>query len=93
MIRLLAAALAAWAIAGAAPASAASRIEEIVSPGGIKAWLVRETSVPIVALASSSPLKSVFCFRTGLLTTPTTTFSKTREARVMMSRWPLVTGS
>ena len=50
MIRLLAAALAAWAIAGAAPASAASKIEEIVSPGGIKAWLVRETSVPIVAL-------------------------------------------
>src|SRR6185503_13304892 len=50
LARLYGAALAAWAIAGAAPASAASKIEEIVSPGGIKAWLVRETSVPIVAL-------------------------------------------
>jgi len=31
-------------------AQAASKIEAITSPGGIKAWLVREASVPIVAL-------------------------------------------
>jgi len=31
-------------------AEAASKIEAITSPGGIKAWLVREASVPIVAL-------------------------------------------
>ena len=34
----------------AGPAPAASKIEPIVSPGGIKAWLVREPSVPMVAL-------------------------------------------
>ncbi len=34
----------------AAPVSAASKIEAIVSPGGIKAWLVREPAVPMVAL-------------------------------------------
>src|ERR1700733_3064066 len=38
-------------------------------------------------------LKSVFCVRTRLLTTPTTTRSKTFEVLVMMSMWPLVTGS
>jgi zinc protease len=38
------------ALAFAAPADAASKIEPIVSPGGIKAWLVREPSVPMVAL-------------------------------------------
>ncbi len=32
------------------PAPAASKIEAITSPGGIKAWLVREPSVPMVAL-------------------------------------------
>jgi len=37
-------------IAFAGSASAASKIEEIVSPGGIKAWLVRDTSVPLLAL-------------------------------------------
>ena len=31
-------------------ASAASKIEPIVSPGGIKAWLVREQTVPMVAV-------------------------------------------
>jgi zinc protease len=31
-------------------ANAASKIEAITSPGGIKAWLVREASVPVVAL-------------------------------------------
>ena len=51
MIKLAGAALAAAiALALAAPANAASKIEPIVSPGGIKAWLVREPSVPMVAL-------------------------------------------
>lgn len=51
MIRLAGAALAAAiALTLAAPADAASKIEPIVSPGGIKAWLVREPSVPMVAL-------------------------------------------
>lgn len=31
-------------------ADAASKIEAITSPGGIKAWLVREASVPVIAL-------------------------------------------
>jgi zinc protease len=51
VIRLAGAALAAAiALTLAAPADAASKIEPIVSPGGIKAWLVREPSVPMVAL-------------------------------------------
>jgi len=41
---------AAISLSAASPASAASKIEAIVSPGGIKAWLVREPSVPMVAL-------------------------------------------
>ena len=41
----------------------------------------------------SSAVNSVFCLRTGWLTTPTITRSNTREVRVMMSTWPLVTGS
>jgi zinc protease len=41
---------AAVSLAFAGPAPAASRIEAIVSPGGIKAWLVREPAVPMVAL-------------------------------------------
>lgn len=51
MIKLIGAALAAaltLACTGTAPA--ASKIEAIVSPGGIKAWLVREPSVPMVAV-------------------------------------------
>jgi zinc protease len=51
VIKLAAAIVAAaltLAFPGAAPA--ASKIEPIVSPGGIKAWLVREQSVPMVAL-------------------------------------------
>jgi len=36
------------AFVGTAPA--ASKIEPIVSPGGIKAWLVREQAVPMVAI-------------------------------------------
>jgi len=48
--RLLAALVAAFTIAFASAACAESKIEQIVSPGGIKAWLVREQSVPMVAL-------------------------------------------
>ena len=36
--------------AGITAADAASKIQAIISPGGIKAWLVSEPSVPIVAL-------------------------------------------
>jgi len=53
VIKLASAALAAafaFALVPAAPADAASKIEAIVSPGGLKAWLVREPSVPMVAL-------------------------------------------
>jgi zinc protease len=49
--RLFAAALGiALTLATFAPAGAASKIEEIVSPGGIKAWLVRDNTVPMLAL-------------------------------------------
>jgi len=37
-------------LAGVTAAGAASKIQAITSPGGIKAWLVSEPSVPIVAL-------------------------------------------
>ena len=46
---LVAAALAMLALTTAAPASAMT-IEKIVSPSGIEAWLVREQSVPLIAL-------------------------------------------
>ena len=45
-----AAALAALSLLGIAPAASAMTIEKIVSPSGIEAWLVRELSVPLVAL-------------------------------------------
>jgi zinc protease len=35
---------------GAAPAMAAAKIERVVSPGGIEAWLVRDATVPLVAV-------------------------------------------
>ncbi len=44
------AALALAALSWAAPALAAVEIEEVTSPGGIEAWLVREPSIPFVAL-------------------------------------------
>ena len=51
MSRLFAAALGvALTLATLGPASAASKIEEIVSPGGIKLWLVRDSTVPMLAL-------------------------------------------
>lgn len=43
-------ALALLALFAAAPAASAMTIERIVSPSGIKAWLVREHAVPLVAL-------------------------------------------
>ena len=49
-MRLLAALLAALTFAFASAACAAGKIEPIVSPGGIKAWLARESSVPMVAV-------------------------------------------
>ena len=50
MKMLLGFAVATAVILGAAsPAPAANKVEAIVSPGGIKAWLVREPSVPMVA--------------------------------------------
>jgi len=45
---LLAMALA-WLAAAAQPA-AATKIERVVSPGGIEAWLVREPALPLVAI-------------------------------------------
>jgi zinc protease len=42
---------AALVIAG--PAQALTKIERVVSPGGIEAWLVREPSVPLIALEFS----------------------------------------
>ena len=41
---------AALAVLAALPVQAAVEIEEVTSPGGIKAWLVEEPSIPFVAL-------------------------------------------
>jgi zinc protease len=37
-------------VAWVAPALAAAKIERVVSPGGIEAWLVRDATVPLVAV-------------------------------------------
>lgn len=50
MNRLVSAFAIALTVAFAGTASAASKIEEIVSPGGIKAWLVRDNTVPLLSL-------------------------------------------
>lgn len=51
MTRVLAAlALAAVAFVATVPAASAMKIEKIVSPSGIPAWLVREQAVPLVTL-------------------------------------------
>lgn len=51
MTRTLAALVAAaFAFVAAVPAASAMNIEKIVTPAGITAWLVREHSVPLVAL-------------------------------------------
>lgn len=42
--------LVAACLALAPPAGAASKIERVVSPGGIEAWYVREPSIPILTL-------------------------------------------
>jgi zinc protease len=55
-LRLAGAALTA-ALFAASPAQAGTKIERVVSPGGIEAWLVRETTVPLVAME--------FAFRGG----------------------------
>ena len=55
----------AWLIAVGAslsPAQAATNIERVVSPGGIEAWLVREPSLPLVAID--------FAFRNGSAQVP-----------------------
>jgi zinc protease len=46
---MLLAVAAAWLAAAAQPASA-TKIERVISPGGIEAWLVREPSLPLVAI-------------------------------------------
>jgi zinc protease len=46
----ISAALAALALMAYAPGASAMTIEQIVSPAGIKAWLVREQTVPLVTL-------------------------------------------
>jgi zinc protease len=43
-------ALAAFAFVAAVPAASAMKIEKIVTPAGITAWLVRENTVPLVSL-------------------------------------------
>jgi zinc protease len=41
---------AAAGLALAVPAQAATKIERVVSPGGIEAWLVNDSSVPLIAM-------------------------------------------
>lgn len=51
MIRFLTSlALAGFAFLAAVPAASAMKIEKIVTPAGITAWLVRERAVPLVSL-------------------------------------------
>ena len=38
------------ALLAASPVQAMTKIERVVSPGGIEAWLVREPSVPLIAM-------------------------------------------
>jgi zinc protease len=45
------AALAVLLVAAAAgPAEAANKVERVISPGGIEAWLIRDATIPIVAI-------------------------------------------
>lgn len=46
----LLAALALLACIQSAPASAAAKIQRVVSPGGIEAWFVQDSTVPLVAM-------------------------------------------
>ena len=43
-------ALLAFALAAAAPASAATKIQHLISPGGIEAWFVQDATVPLIAM-------------------------------------------
>jgi zinc protease len=52
---LLALAAAITWLALAAPAAQAMKIERVVTPGGIEAWLVRDAAVPVIALEFSMP--------------------------------------
>jgi len=47
---VLAAVAALAAALGGVPKAHATKIERVISPGGIEAWLVRETSVPLIAM-------------------------------------------
>ena len=69
-------------------ANSTSRLEKICT-----STLARSAVASSMKALRSSAVNRVFSLRIGLLTTPTTTRSKTSEVRVMMSRWPLVTGS
>jgi zinc protease len=53
----LALTLAVWALAAGILPAQAAKIERVVSPGGIEAWLVREPTVPLIAME--------FAFRGG----------------------------
>jgi zinc protease len=51
LIALAAAAL----LALAAPAAQAMKIERVITPGGIEAWLVHDSAVPVIALEFAMP--------------------------------------
>ncbi len=46
----IAVALTALACMQAAPASAAAKIQRVISPGGIEAWFVQDATVPLIAM-------------------------------------------
>jgi zinc protease len=50
ILRLAALALAGALFLGAAAPAAATKIQRVVSPGGIEAWLVQEPTVPVIAM-------------------------------------------
>lgn len=62
LIRTVAAAAVALAVAALATAAQATTIERVVTPRGIEAWLVREPSVPMIAVQ--------FAFRGGAAQDP-----------------------
>ncbi len=49
-VSYLTAALLAASIAAPDPASAATKIQRVVSPGGIEAWFVQDATVPLIAM-------------------------------------------
>src|SRR3954454_4047690 len=60
---------------------------------GLTSTLPRFSTSASMNSTRSSAVNSVFCLRTGWFTTATITLSNTSAARLMMSRWPSVTGS